>query len=175
MQDKAQKDNELFNNIISTSVYNDSKNIFVYVSTEIEVDTITLIKYCLLNKKRAFVPLCNADDSTMEFYEINSLNDLHKGYYGIMEPESDCMKKAVPDNESLMIVPGLSFSSSGYRLGYGKGFYDKYLSQHKCTTIGLCYDEFLNENLPMDQHDIPVDFIVTDNNIIKTEENYYGR
>ena len=97
----------------------------------------------------------------MYFYRINDLEDLKKGYMGILEPReglpvSEC-------NEGVIIVPGVAFDKNKARCGYGKGFYDKYLSKHpKLVKIGICFEFQLYDELVTDSHDILMDYIVTE-------------
>ena len=113
------------------------------------------------NKKIA-LPYCTDKDGNMSFYYINSFDDLITGSFGIREPDITKCKIAVPDDNTLIIVPGLSFDRFGYRLGYGKGYYDKFLSKHKIKTIGLCYKECLVEKIDTDKFDYKIDEVITD-------------
>lgn len=99
----------------------------------------------------------------MDFYKVNSINELESGYFGVREPSFKCEKIEYKDNmRILMAVPGIAFDDRGYRIGYGKGFYDRYLSVYKdrITTVGICFKECRAERIANDEHDIAVDIIL---------------
>ena len=95
----------------------------------------------------------------LEFYRIENLSDLTPGYFDVMEPRAKCAQIDNFDN-SVCIVPGICFNQKGYRIGYGKGFYDRFLAKHPMPTIGLCYQECLIDEDFQDDLDIPVDKII---------------
>ncbi len=141
--------------------------ILMYASLPDEIDTLTLLNDLLKeNKKDIYCPVTCGD--TMEFYQVNSLDDLKEGNFHVLEPEADNFKILVPKPEKryCMILPGLMFDKSGNRLGYGKGFYDKYLAgldkSLNMTTIGLCYEVLLQEQMVTEDTDQKVDFVVTE-------------
>lgn len=133
-----------------------------FVSANGEVGTRELISRLLGNGKTVAVPRC-IDDSNMEFCVIHSFDDLEKGMYGIDEPKKSCAVIDAADKEnSVLIVPALCFNDKGYRLGYGKGYYDRFISRYKGYTVGVCYKEFLTDDIPTDEYDKCVDIVVTD-------------
>lgn len=145
----------------STS-YTNSQVILTYVSTEIEVDTHRIIQQALSDGKKVACPRCVDGTRLMNFYYINSLDELEVHSFGVLEP--------IP-NESMLyrgaeypvcIVPGLSFDSQGYRLGYGKGYYDRFLSEYKGWTVGFCYSECVEQKLPHGYFDRAVDRLITE-------------
>ena len=121
--DKEDRDNIIFNKVINNIKVNNASIILTYVSTKEEADTINIIKH-FLGKKKVAVP--RIDNGIMNFYYINSLDELMEGYFGILEPTTN--NKVTNFNNSICIVPGLCFDKENYRLGYGKGYYDKFLS-----------------------------------------------
>ncbi len=103
----------------------------------------------------------------MDFYLINSLDDLKEGTFGVREPDTSKCKKLTDYSNSLIIVPGICFDESGCRIGYGKGYYDIFLKKYPFISVGLCYNSFVLEELPANEHDENVNIIVTDKRIIK--------
>ena len=141
---------------------------FAFISKDIEVDTSEIINAALKSGKKVAVPLCDTEDTTMEFYYIRSYDDLKNGCYGLLEPDADKCPKAAPSDAPVMIVPGLVFDRSGYRLGFGKGYYDRYISEYKGLTVGICYSKYIEQALPLGRFDRPIDVVVTDKYIIDT-------
>ena len=156
ISNKEEQDKDIYNNVINNKLVNNCKTLLIYVSTTDEVDTLKIIKHYLNNKKVA-VP--KIENDMMNFYYINSLNDLKVGYFNILEPETTNLVKDF--NDTVSITPGICFSKDLYRLGYGKGFYDKFYFQHKeIYKIGLCYKECYLDNIPHDEYDIEMDEVI---------------
>ena len=151
------KDSNIFNKVITNKNVIDSEIVLIYVSKEDEIDTLKLITYFLKHKKVA-VP--KVEDNKMNFYYIDSLADLGKGCFNILEPKTN--KKVENYLNSIVIVPGICFTKDGHRIGYGKGFYDKFLNSYQEYSIGLCYQECLIDNFKISDYDEKVDEIITE-------------
>lgn len=163
---KKQLDSAITRRLLDLDEYKNAESVFAFISKDIEVDTEAIIADAFKSGKRVAVPLCEPETATIEFYYIKSRDDLKAGYYGILEPDADKCEKA--DTAPIMIVPGLVFDRSGYRLGFGKGYYDRYLADFKGVTIGVCYSEAIENELPLGRYDRPIDLVVTDKYIIHT-------
>ena len=136
--------------------------ILPFVSARGEVGTREFISKCLEAGKTVAVPRC-IDGSNMEFCVIHTFDDLEKGMYGIDEPKEYCEVIRAEDAEnSVLIVPALCFDANGYRLGYGKGYYDRFISRYKGYTVGVCYSEFITDDIPVDGYDRCVDIVITE-------------
>lgn len=159
-------DMQVFENAVATDEYKYADVILAYVSSDIEVDTYKLIEYSWQAGKKVCVPRCKPNSNEMEFYEIYSFDDLEQGAFGILEPKESCEQW---DNKgkACCIVPALSYDNRGYRLGFGKGFYDKYLTGFEGKKLGICYDNCMSLKLPNDEYDISVDLVVTDKSALK--------
>lgn len=152
------------NTLLETNIYRNCKSVFVYASADSEVETELIIKSAFsLGKKVAF-PKCIDNNGNMKFYFINSLDELSEDMYGILAPVTHT-EAHFGDTSSLCIVPGLAFSSDGYRLGYGKGYYDRFLSEFKGVSIGLCYHDCVRAHIPTDKYDKKVNYLITDKRI----------
>lgn len=142
----------------NNTYFKNAEVVFAYVSFENEVSTLDLIEE-LLKEKRVVVPYCTDKQGSMICVEIKSMAELKKGSYGILEPcnpiEFDKTKI------DLCIVPGLAFDSSGGRIGFGKGYYDKFLNGINAYKIGICHKELFFGNIPKDEFDISMDEIIT--------------
>ena len=138
--------------------------IYCYVDYRREVGTREIIEQAWRSAKKVAVPKVLGDE--MEFYYIQSFEDLEEGYKGIPEPMQTDLAQ---DENMLVIMPGAAFDKTCNRIGYGKGYYDKYLQIHpSCKMIALAFELQMLEAIPADTHDICP-------NIIITEENTYER
>lgn len=159
---KIRMDREIVKKICSLNEYKNCGRIFTYVSKDIEVDTLFLIETALSQGKKVAVPRCVPDTRLMNFYYITSLKQLEKASFGVLEPITDVCKITNDFSEGLCIVPGLSFDTEGYRLGYGKGYYDRFLSGYKGVKVGICYNGCVLPKLPHGFYDKPVDILITE-------------
>lgn len=166
---KQNYDNKISDIFLSSSTYKLSDMVLSYVSTDIEVDTMKIILKAFEDKKIVAVPRCIKNSRKMEFIVINSLNDLEKGSFGVLEPKLTIVKKANPTNKSVCIIPALSYDKFGYRLGYGGGYYDRFLSNFKGNKVGIIYNENITEQLIHGKFDIPVTQIVSQTKIKKVQ------
>lgn len=158
-------DRKIKNKLLNLWAVREAQAVLCYVSTDIEVDTREFINALLEMGKPVAVPRCEGEKSNMNFYYIDSLDDLSPGSFSVDEPES-CAERMVTETENtLCIVPAFMFDKSGYRLGYGKGYYDRYLSRYKGSTIGICYSENIKDELFHGKYDRTVGAIVTEKNI----------
>ncbi len=155
-------DRQLAENFWELEEYKACKTLFVFVSTPIEVDTSAIISKALADGKKLAVPKCRDKNGKMDFYYIDSLECLEVGAYSIMEPDEKKCEKVTDLSEGLCIVPGLCFDFQGYRLGFGKGYYDRFLQNFKGTTVGLCYSRCTERELPKGIYDRAVDILVTE-------------
>lgn len=153
---KAQADLRIFEHLIP--LLEGCSGVFTYVSTEIEVDTRRLIDWCIENGKPVATPV--SGDHELTFFPIRSTGDLAVGRFGIMEPRGRT-SPAIPDENSLCIVPALLCDRSGLRLGYGRGYYDRYLSVFPGKAVIICYSDFVGA-VPAEPHDRRADMVVTD-------------
>lgn len=173
--EKQSRDERIARAFVQSEVYKSCDELLVYVSFDIEVGTFEIIRQALTEKK-VFCPRCISGTNIMEFYRINSFDELVSGSYGILEPVTSCEVVESFSDSSVCIVPGLSYDEKGYRLGFGKGFYDRFLSGFNGTSVGICYDDCLCKRLPADEFDICVDYLITESKSVafglRKEENY---
>ena len=134
-----------------------AKTIFCYVSSKGEAGTHDLIR-TLLSKKEVIVPKCIDKEGNMIGVKINSFEELKEGFFGILEPENSL--EFPKDRIDFAIVPALAFACEGYRLGYGKGYYDRFLSDINPFKLGVCAKEFYLPSVPHDDYDVKMDSIL---------------
>lgn len=159
---KVELDKKIVDIFLQCDEYINAKQILCYVSLSDEISTDYLINTALSDNKKVAVPLCLDSNGTMDFFYINSLDDLHIGSFGVREPKQNDNNKVTDFEKALIVVPALSYDENGYRIGYGKGYYDRYLQIHSLNSVGLCYNSFVLKKVPTNQYDKPVDFVVTE-------------
>lgn len=159
---KRELDIKITKKFLSLEEYRKSKTLFAFVSTPIEVDTSLIIETALKDGKRLAVPKCRDKSGLMDFYYITSVSCLKKGAFSIMEPDEALCEKVSDYSDGLCIVPGLCFDFQGYRLGFGKGYYDRFLERFGGTSVGICYSRCIEKELPKGIFDKNTDILVTD-------------
>lgn len=166
---KTQLDQSIMNRFIESEYFEKSNIIFIYVNMDSEINTIEIIKESLKRGKRVAVPKVLPVEKEMVALEIKSLLDLNEsGSYGILEPGLD--KKEVSEQVDLVVLPGLAFEENGYRIGYGGGFYDKFLNKHKnIDKVALCYNFQIISDMPKEDYDQRVDAIMTESKTITVD------
>jgi 5-formyltetrahydrofolate cyclo-ligase len=171
-EEKSRMDKKIFQHLTSWYVFKESKYIFCYVSFRSEVDTMHLLRYALAEKKTVSVPKVNIHERLMKAHVISNISkNLTIGEYGIQEPILSC-DEADYEKIDLIITPGLAFTRKGERLGYGGGYYDKFLEKYsEITTCALTYDMLILDFLPVKDNDRLVDYLITESGVNIRERN----
>ena len=182
-QDKAQYDARIKENVLRMEEYREAEVILAYVSYRSEVDTMALIQQALADGKYLFAPKVSGNE--MEFWQITAMEDLQEGYRGIREPKQSI---TFPDwiresHKVMMLMPGVVFDRQRHRIGYGGGFYDRYLNrmtggtddaermhnsvvgQVSLVTTALAYSCQIVEQIPHEQYDVKPDMLITERGI----------
>ena len=156
----ADADREILRRLLQTEAFRESDLVLCYVSVASEADTRALLSHCFAVGKRVAVPRCEGG-GVMRFHEVTSLQTLRVSPLGIPEPDASF---PVPQcsEKTLCIVPGLLFDLAGHRIGYGGGYYDRFLAAFPGKTVGLCYEALLCERLPHEPFDCPVQTLLTE-------------
>jgi len=152
--------------LLSLSLYRDAKIILAYFPIQNEVDIRNILEDALINGKRVFLPRISDDKENMDFFEIRDFNHFERGSMNLLEPKKsgDIFSKDMED--VLMIIPGLAFDKHFNRIGYGKGYYDKYLSKNPIKNhLAVSYEEQFCDIIPSEENDILMNVIVTEKNI----------
>lgn len=158
IKNKEVLDNRIFNKIIELEEYKQSDLILIYVSLNDEVDTLKLIEHSLKIGKEVAVPKCEGDN--IVFYNINKLSDLEEGSFRILEPKTNEVIGSFSD--SICIIPGIAFDKENNRIGYGRGFYDRFLEKYDGIKIGLAYEECICDRIDSEINDKKMDIVITD-------------
>jgi 5-formyltetrahydrofolate cyclo-ligase len=141
----------------------------VTISKEPEVDTYQIIRKAWESGKEVVVPKCHPKDKMLSFHKITQFSQLESVFYGLFEPINDRTIEVRQADIDLLIVPGLAYSRDGYRLGFGGGYYDRYLQHYKGKTISLAFHLQVIPLIPIEGHDIPVSKLITNEEVIKTK------
>jgi len=155
--------------VVHSDAYDKARTIFCYVGTEREIDTMRLIHIMMRDGKQVAVPLCTGK-GIMEARRIEGMGDLVSGRYGILEPRLQCPVVA-PEELDLVIVPCCTGNIRGERLGYGGGYYDRYLPLTRCPTMMLCRHQIEEENIPLDGYDKLLDYFVSERGLVDCKKN----
>lgn len=134
----------------------------VYVSSmDNEVDTHGIIEWLLASGRTVLVPI-SLKGGLMMWSRLRHLNELQRSKFGILEPSPDHIRPANPPADALVLVPGIAFTRDGYRIGYGAGYYDRYLAGAHGLAVALAYDLQLIDSIPRQSYDQPVDVLITE-------------
>jgi 5-formyltetrahydrofolate cyclo-ligase len=153
--------------LIALDEFNSSECIALYAPIHNEIDTTEIMVAALKAGKKVLYPaVCGTE---MVFREISGAHSLRKGAFGILEPCATCVEHPA-DQADLIVVPGVAFDLRGHRIGYGKGFYDRFLQHRnsKSHLVGLCHDfQLIDDGIPGELHDITMGIIISDKRIIR--------
>ena len=170
-EEKSKLDKLIFEKLVETEQYRKAKGIFIFVSLGDEVDTHNIIRKAFQDKKQIYVPKVISKKEGMVAVEIKSLEELKPGVMGILEPENTKMNEGNYEFD-LAIIPGLAFDKAGGRLGYGGGFYDKFVNKlGNCELIAIGYQFQIINKVPMEDHDVRIHGIITDSNFYYFKED----
>jgi 5-formyltetrahydrofolate cyclo-ligase len=158
--------------LIAADVFLQAGTLALYSPVNNEVETELLLKTAGAAGKRVCFPRVVSD--TLEFRTVNTQAEMVFGAFGILEPNGG--EALGSEDIDLLVVPGIAFDRNGYRLGYGKGFYDRKLAlmSQEVVSAGLCYDFQLCDQLPVEAHDQPLDCLVTESGFIPCRKDASG-
>lgn len=166
-EERMNKDDAISKSVLNLPVVNAADTILCYASYQSEVSTDKLIHSFLQSGKQVFLPRVTGEE--MDFFRIEKTEDMISGYKGIPEPSEACTTRFTLDlaSKAVMIMPGCAFSRNGFRIGYGKGYYDRYLD--KCDMVervALCYSVQLSDDIEPDVHDKKATCLITEDEVI---------
>ncbi|MDY4698107.1 5-formyltetrahydrofolate cyclo-ligase [Eubacterium coprostanoligenes] len=167
VENKAEKDSLVAQNLLSLDEIKKADTVLCYISLDDEICTDEIVRVLLVSGKSVGAPYCVDNNGNMDFYYITDFDDLRIQSFGVREPVIEKCKKVTSFDNTIIILPGLCFDSNGNRLGYGKGYYDRFLQIHSLISVGLCYNSLIVKKVPTDMYDKKADIIVTENDIIR--------
>jgi 5-formyltetrahydrofolate cyclo-ligase len=165
----------IMNRLTGDDRYRDASVLHTYIDArDNEVATRNLVGRALGDGKRVVCPR-SLPRGELEHYEIGSIEELEPGRFGLLEPPSNPERAVEPREIDLVLVPGIVFDHGGYRIGYGGGYYDRFLARLDASSIGLAFEMQLVERVPREPHDVPVDAIATERELIDCRAARSGR
>lgn len=169
LAERAAQADQIAQRVLANPAYRAAETIFCYCATQEEIDTRAILTDAFARGKRVCVPLCQTR-GVMTAREISGLDALCPGAYGILEPAPDS-PVVPPDKIDLCVIPCLCTDTDGYRLGYGGGYYDRFLAQTDAVRAVLCAeDRVLTQPLPREKTDLPCDLIFTERQVFVSGE-----
>lgn len=165
--EQQERSRQIAQQLLQSELYRTNRYICIYQAFRNEVSCDTIMQEAWKHNKEVYVPVTDEVNQTMEFYPVTGQTQWQQGAYGIMEPVLEAAAKPLTES-ALILMPGLAFDRNKHRIGYGGGYYDKYLAEHTMhTTAALCYDfQVISEDLPYEEHDILPDYIITEYGIL---------
>ena len=161
---REEADRRICAHILSLPEYQEAETLFTFVGTKDEIDTMCLIESALAAGKRVGVPR-SGDGGIMAVYAITGRGDLRPGRFGILEPVEEAQAIDIEEID-FCVIPCLACDLKGNRLGHGGGYYDRYLSRRRMDTAVVCYHELILPEVPVMEHDVRVDRVVTEQVVV---------
>ncbi|MFC4711988.1 5-formyltetrahydrofolate cyclo-ligase [Planococcus dechangensis] len=169
LQEHEQRSAAIMEKLLEDPIFKSAQTVGLTLSRYPEVNIMPLIEHCWRTGKRVAVPKCDPQKRTMTFRLLESMNQLEVVYMDLQEP-NEAMTEAIDAGDiDLLVVPGVVFVESGYRIGFGGGYYDRYLTGYNGATRSLAFDLQIADSVPVESHDIPVAVIITERRIIDTK------
>ena len=173
VSEKGRRDGAICRTAVSLASYRYAKYILMYAPTEEEIDVMPIALDALAKGKRVAFPKCRPETHTMDYHFVTSVDELSADYMGILEPSGDAplFDPGSMSREALCFVPGLVYDMKGFRLGYGKGFYDRYLTSFEGNAVGIVYSDFIVPEVPRGRFDVTIKILLTEKGVVVTGEN----
>ena len=170
-EQKSEYDSAICKRIMATASFRYSTTVLVYSALPSEIDLTELVNASYAMGKRVAFPRCVPDTPFMNFHFVDDVSALTKGSFSIMEPAADApIWRPSSNDRAICIIPAVIFDAEGHRIGYGKGYYDRYLSGKPIQRIGVIYDQLMVKELPHGKYDLSVDFIVSEKKLITVKK-----
>lgn len=157
---REKADRAIAAHLLAMQEYEAAETVFCFVSTRLEIDTFPILRHALETGKKLCVPLC-VEKGIMETRLVTDLSELKEGAYGILEPSAEA--PVVPTDEiDFAVLPCTTCNHLGQRLGKGGGYYDRFLSHYRGGTVLLCREKLIREEIPVEPHDYPIPWVLTE-------------
>lgn len=152
--------------LFQSDLWRDAQTIGVYLSVGDEWDTREIVKRAFEEGRDVVVPKTIPDTKELVFYRITDLSQTVRGHFNLEEPDMEVTEPIDKDDINLLIVPGLVFTENGYRIGFGGGYYDRFLTDFVHSTISILHSSQIVDTFAVEQFDIPVNYLITEKGII---------
>ena len=170
-EERFRRDTAICNAAVGLVSFRYAEYVLLYAPTQEEIDVMPIALAALEKGKTVLFPRCDKKTHTMTYHSVKSLDELEIDSYGIAEPPAtNPMYDPSVVGAAVCFVPGLVYDKAGYRLGYGKGFYDRYLSGFSGCTIGVVYSDYILPTVPRGRFDVTVDILLTEKGVRVTKD-----
>ncbi len=169
--EKKHIEEKMYEIIFQSSIWEKAKVIGITCSQPFEWDTLPIIEKVWKLNKIVAVPKSSPIDKQLQFYQLTHVNELVRGYANILEPDIEKTTKISNHEIDLLFVPGIAFDKLGYRIGFGGGYYDRYLQYQQLNTVSLVANFQMVKRIPINEFDVPVQYLVTETNWIHIEND----
>lgn len=168
--EKQRRDEAICRAALNLVSFRYAEYVLLYAATENEIDIRAVAEEALARGKKIAYPRCDKETHTMQYHIVTSVEELYPDAYGIAEPppENPIYDPARDLGSAVCFVPGLVYDKAGFRLGYGKGFYDRYLAAFAGCTIGVVYSDYILPTVPRGRYDVSVDILLTEKGVKMT-------
>ncbi|WP_339231120.1 5-formyltetrahydrofolate cyclo-ligase [Oceanobacillus sp. FSL K6-2867] len=171
IDEKRKIEVKLMGKLLSSELWKYADTIGLTISQDFEWATGPIIEAGWKQNKKIVVPKCIPNEKQLHFYAINSFEQLESVYFNLLEPIPETKRFVAKKDIDLLIVPGLLFDKHGYRIGFGGGYYDRFLVDFSQKTASLCSFKQLVDRVPREKYDLPVHNIITEKEVIHTQES----
>ncbi|ASK63190.1 5-formyltetrahydrofolate cyclo-ligase [Virgibacillus phasianinus] len=165
-EEKISIEEKLTYELVNSDLWKQSSSIGVTISQGFEWDTRGIIETAWKENKLVSVPKCDPVHKKLTFYHLHTYEQLEVVYYNLKEPNPDNSQAIDKNSIELLLVPGLLFNKHGYRIGFGGGYYDRFLADFPNSTASLVSDGQFEHEIPVEKYDLPVNYIVTEQGIL---------
>lgn len=168
-EEKARRDERICRYILSSASFRYAETVLAYYPREGEINILPALETALAMGKRVALPRCDGEHH-MTYRFVTSLADVEPGMYGIPEPSENAPAFAEdPGHATLCLVPGVVFDTRGYRIGYGGGYYDRFLHSFGGSVAGVIYREFILPSLPFGRYDLALPVMITETGMVRSK------
>ena len=164
-ENKKHKEKLIYKNFLNSKLADEADCVFAYSAISSEVDISEIIHWSFENNKKVALPVCTDSEGNMEFYFVSDMSELINGSFSIKEPDASVCHKAVFTEKSICLVPGICFGKKGARIGWGKGYYDRFLEAFTGISVGISFEQCVTEENFSQPHDKNVTYLITDKKI----------
>lgn len=168
-KEKKEIEQQLYATLFASKLWAKAKTVGLTLSKGFEWNTTPIIEQAWEEGKKVVVPKSVHASRALHFYQIEQFDQVEEGYFGLDEPIPERTERLDKDEIELMIVPGVVFTERGYRIGFGGGYYDRFLADYPNATLSLIHSNQLVDRIPVEAHDIPVKFLITERSMLSTD------